>query len=174
MIEKPIPYPLYQCHFCGEEYSHPADELFWSKAFKAWVCDECWSDHDEHWSVDQNIENGTLSVCSYGISLQEELNDRAKNSSIVFSKNIEEIPVDIPVLILLIDGSIHTSIKRQSTITYDKSVLESRGLSADWTGISFYFDIIGTVDTEIQEPCYINYEKVVGFTTIPKIITDED
>jgi len=41
-------------------------------------------------------------------------------------------------------------------------------------GRELEFDIIGTVDTEIQEPCYINYEKVVGFTTIPKIITDED
>jgi hypothetical protein len=171
MSSKPIPRASYPCHFCSDEYSHPADELSWSDAFQAWICDNCWREYDEHWITDEDGDNE--SFCDYGISLEEELNNRAKNISIVFSKNIDEIPVDIPVLILLIDESIHTSIKRQSTFTYDKLALEKRGHSVDWSEDYFYFDIVGTVDTKTQEPCYINYEKVVGFTDIPKII-DKD
>jgi len=128
MAEKPIPRASYPCHVCYEDCSYPDDELFWSEELNDWVCDNCWRECDEHWTTD---ENGDDFCCSYGISLQEELNDRSKNISIVFSKNVNEIPVDTPILALLADGSIHTSIKRQSTITYDKSVLESRGLSAD-------------------------------------------
>jgi len=163
MAEKPIPKPLYGCHFCSEEYSHFADELFWSEAFKTWVCDSCWDEHDEHWTVDKNIENETSSVRSYGICLQEELDNRAQKVPIVFSKNIKEIPVDVPVLILLTDGSIHSSIKRQSICTYEDR----------WAETYFYFDVVGIVNVETEESCYIDHEKVIGFTTIPKITNEE-
>jgi len=149
MTEKPIPQVLYGCHFCGDEYSHPADELFWSEKYKAWVCDSCWDDQDKHWDHD----NG--SCCKYGISLEEELGNR---KYIGISKNVNEIPIDIPILILLVDGSIHTAIKRQSTVAY-----------SDRTESSFYFDIVGTMDIELQEPCFISCEEVVGFANIPKI-----
>jgi hypothetical protein len=74
MKDKPIPQALYGCYFCSEEYSRPAEELFWSKPFKAWVCDTCWRDHDEHWTSDGNDGNG--SFCEYGISLEEELRSK--------------------------------------------------------------------------------------------------
>jgi len=143
MKEKPVPHPLYPCHFCGEEYSHLADELFWSEKYKAWVCDSCWDDQDKHWDHDG-------SFCKHGISLEEELN---RVQYIVFSKKVNEIPIGIPILILLSDGSIHTSIKRQSTVAYNNR-----------TEISFYFDIMGTVDIEIQETF-----SIVGFAAIPEI-----
>jgi hypothetical protein len=72
MTEKPIPQALYGCHFCGDEYSHPADELFWSEKYKSWVCDSCWDDQDGHWDHDNGV------CCKYGISLEEELKNRAK------------------------------------------------------------------------------------------------
>jgi hypothetical protein len=72
MTEKPIPQALYGCHFCGDEYSHPADELFWSEIAQAWVCDSCWEDQQEHW------ETYDGSFCKYGISLEEVLKNRAK------------------------------------------------------------------------------------------------
>lgn len=45
----PIPSPLYPCHYCNEEYSWPAADLFWSENIKDWVCVNCWSQghHDE-------------------------------------------------------------------------------------------------------------------------------
>jgi len=153
MAEKPIPQALYGCHFCGDEYSHPADELFWSEKYKAWVCDSCWDDRDGHRDHDNNT------YCKYGISLEKEINNRAKNISIIFSKNIDEILVDTPVLILLVDKTIHTSIKRQSTFICDNE-----------SEIYYYFEITNVIDVETQESCYIDCEKVIGFTTIPEII----
>jgi hypothetical protein len=70
MTEKPIPQALYGCHFCGDEYSHPADALFWSEKYKSWVCDSCWDDQDGHWDHDNGV------CCKYGISLEEELKNR--------------------------------------------------------------------------------------------------
>jgi len=68
MKEKPVPHPLYPCHFCSEEYSYFADELFWSEKYKAWVCTNCWDAQDKHWDHDV--------CCEYGISLEEELGNR--------------------------------------------------------------------------------------------------
>ncbi len=70
MAERPIPRALYGCHFCGDEYSHPADELFWSESFQSWVCDSCWDDRDEHWEI------GNGASRKHRISLEEELRNR--------------------------------------------------------------------------------------------------
>jgi hypothetical protein len=92
--------------------------------------------------------------CQYGISLEEELKNRQR---IRFSKSIEDAPVGTPILVLLADGSIHISIKRQSIRTYSNQ-----------SELYFYFDIM---DTETQEPCYVSHEEVAGFAPIPEILT---
>ena len=43
----PIPGALYPCEICREDYSWPADDLYWSARVKAWICGECWDDHDD-------------------------------------------------------------------------------------------------------------------------------
>ena len=43
----PIPKALYSCLECREEYSWPAEDLFWSAKCEAWICDNCW-DHEGH------------------------------------------------------------------------------------------------------------------------------
>ena len=43
---KPIPKPLYPCHFCHDEYSWHAEWLFWSDEHSDWVCDNCFSEID--------------------------------------------------------------------------------------------------------------------------------
>lgn len=41
------PDALYPCKYCRDEYSWPADDLYWSEKSKAWVCSNCWDDeHD--------------------------------------------------------------------------------------------------------------------------------
>jgi len=72
MTEKPIPQAFYKCFFCGDECFYPANELFWSEVFQAWICDICWDMQDKYWDHD----NG--SCCKYGISLKKELNNRIK------------------------------------------------------------------------------------------------
>ena len=49
------PAPLYPCHFCNEEYSWPASDLYWSSRFKDWVCGECWCGncHDDDYEPDE-------------------------------------------------------------------------------------------------------------------------
>lgn len=45
MSEKlPIPRALYPCKHCAEDYSWPAEDLYWSAITKAWVCESCWDD----------------------------------------------------------------------------------------------------------------------------------
>ena len=46
MTAKPIPEALYPCHVCCEDYSWPAEDLWWSESQKAWECDNCWSCRD--------------------------------------------------------------------------------------------------------------------------------
>jgi hypothetical protein len=91
MAEKPIPRALYPCHFCNGEYSYYANELFWSEIFQAWVCDNRWGDHDEYWEDhDEHWEPNNDPCYDYGISLEEELYNRAQK--FLFSKNIKEAP----------------------------------------------------------------------------------
>ena len=59
-MKKKIPDPLYPCKFCYEEYSWPAEDLFWSEKEQAWVCDYCRGDqvHGEpfpNWSLAQEL-----------------------------------------------------------------------------------------------------------------------
>jgi Fe-S-cluster-containing dehydrogenase component len=72
MAEKPIPQALYGCHFCSEECSYYANELFWSEVFQAWVCASCWDKQDKHWDHDTGL------CCKYGLSLEKELDNRIK------------------------------------------------------------------------------------------------
>lgn len=43
----PIPTALYPCKICCDEYSCPADDLYWSSRAKAWICTNCWDDDEE-------------------------------------------------------------------------------------------------------------------------------
>lgn len=45
-----LPAPCYPCKYCGDEYSWPADDLYWSAAAKGWICTNCWEyeDHGDH------------------------------------------------------------------------------------------------------------------------------
>ena len=53
---RPIPQALYPCEYCADEYSWPADDLYWSEIDQAWVCDACWSDRDSAWTGDGYID----------------------------------------------------------------------------------------------------------------------
>ena len=67
--EKPLPEPLYSCAYCADEYSWPAEDLFWSEALNTWICDNCWLEVDKHWITDsEQVE--------HGITLAEELKNR--------------------------------------------------------------------------------------------------
>jgi hypothetical protein len=75
LMIKPIPDPLYPCCICYEEYSRPADQLFWSEPLQDWCCDDCWEGVDEHWADEgQHFTDDT--VIDYGVSLAEELKTR--------------------------------------------------------------------------------------------------
>jgi hypothetical protein len=39
-----IPRALYSCQHCAEDYSWPAEDLYWSDITNAWVCENCWED----------------------------------------------------------------------------------------------------------------------------------
>jgi hypothetical protein len=57
---KPIPRALFSCAICAEDYSWPAEDLFWNKATAEWICLECWYDNamgDKGISLAEEIEN---------------------------------------------------------------------------------------------------------------------
>ena len=67
--KKPLPEPFYSCAYCADEYSWPAEDLFWSEKTNSWICDNCWDEPDEHWLTDTDqVERG--------ITLDEELKNR--------------------------------------------------------------------------------------------------
>lgn len=69
MTAKSIPKPLYPCCSCYEDYSWPAENLFWSEPLQNWCCDMCWDEYDEHWTPIKR-------TIPLGISLAEELRHR--------------------------------------------------------------------------------------------------
>ena len=68
-VDKPLPEPAYPCALCCEDFSYPADELFWSDAMQGWCCDNCWDEVLEHQMAGDRIEKR-------GISLADELKRR--------------------------------------------------------------------------------------------------
>lgn len=68
-VDKPLPNPAYPCSVGYEEYSWPADELYWSDRLQNWYCDNCWDEMPEHWIGDGE-------VVKPGISLADELKRR--------------------------------------------------------------------------------------------------
>jgi hypothetical protein len=58
-VSKKLPEPLYGCHYCQDEQTWPASDLWWCESKSAFVCDMCWSE------LDLPDERGT--------SLEEEL-----------------------------------------------------------------------------------------------------
>jgi hypothetical protein len=58
--KSPLPEPLYSCVICYEEYSWPAENLFWNNKKNGWMCENCFSCVDE----------------TKGICLKDEINNR--------------------------------------------------------------------------------------------------
>lgn len=72
-LPKPIPSPLYSCLHCREEYSWPAEDLFWSEIEQGWICHMCWDDRCT-WGDDDDDQHEQR-----GISLAKEMKARGIN-----------------------------------------------------------------------------------------------
>lgn len=92
MTEKLIPQAMYPCSFCSDERYYPATELFWSDIFKAWFCEECWGNRDEHCITTEKPKGVSFLTYEYGISLQTEIDrlDDEKKQELLVKKLLVE------------------------------------------------------------------------------------
>jgi len=72
-MTKKLIFKVYPCHFCEDKYFYPPDKLFWSEIHQGWVCDDCWSNRENHWVKKETPNGVSFLTCDRGISLEMEL-----------------------------------------------------------------------------------------------------